>query len=89
VPSAPYPRTASFEGHAWYGSSGLWTALPVNGDFVGTKMPLWWSVNFPGGGQEPRPDARIRWTRLGDDARVRVQNPRRRQETERMVVVTT
>ena len=61
------PRDRSFEGHEWYGSDELWTALAVDGELALTKMPLWWSVNFPGAREEPHPDVRISWTRLMSD----------------------
>jgi len=67
TPPAPYPETAPFEGHEWYGSDELWTALAVDGELALTKMPLWWSVNFPGAREEPHPDVRISWTRLMSD----------------------
>jgi hypothetical protein len=66
-PPPGYPRRAPFDGKVWYGSSGLWTILNLNGEPVGTKMPLWWSVRFPGGSDEPRPNVRVRWIRIGSN----------------------
>jgi hypothetical protein len=68
VPPAPYPAQYPHGDAVWFGRKTLWTALPPDGSFSATKMPLWWSVKFPGGAKEPKPDVRVTWTRLdGDD----------------------
>lgn len=38
-------------------------------------MPLWWSVNFPGGSDEPEPAVRVSWTRLGTAEETTIVDP--------------
>lgn len=49
VPPAPWPETYPYEGHVWYGDAGLWTTIPVEGDWAqlahGEKS-WWWSADF-------------------------------------------
>ena len=55
--------TPSLPGHVWYGTPDLYVPLPVDGDY-GVRKGVWWSVNFPGGGEEPQPDLTVTYTRL-------------------------
>jgi hypothetical protein len=49
VPPEPWPATYPYEGRVWYGSPGLWTALPEDGEWqqllYGDKF-WWWSEEF-------------------------------------------
>lgn len=38
----------------WYGTPGLWTALPNDGVY-GVRKSVWWSEEFEGGRTEPQP----------------------------------
>jgi hypothetical protein len=69
----PWPRHYPHEGSVWYGSEGLWTALPVDGEYLPRKS-VWWSVDFPGGMVEERPDVSVTWTRLDTDKSVVIGN---------------
>lgn len=59
----PYPHRYPRDGMVWYGTEDLWTALPVDGDYVARKS-VWWSTNFPGGMVEEQPEVWVTWTRL-------------------------
>ncbi|HUF39047.1 MAG TPA: hypothetical protein VMN57_11030 [Anaerolineales bacterium] len=49
VPPKPWPETYPYAGRVWYGSAGLWTALPEDGEWrqllYGDKF-WWWSEEF-------------------------------------------
>lgn len=69
----PWPAEYPHEDMVWYGSEELWTALDVDGDHGGRKS-VWWSVNFPGGTVEERPDVHVTWTRLDTDQPLVIDN---------------
>ena len=50
-------------GGVWWGTPDLWTELPTDGSYP-LRKSVWWSQNFPGGGEEPEPDIWVRWRRL-------------------------
>ncbi len=56
-----------FKGRFWYGSDELFLALPLDGTWGqlarGEKV-FWWSVNYPGGQEEWRPEMTVRARRL-------------------------
>ena len=54
TPPDGYPATPTEPGHLWFGKDDLWTLLPTDGNYQPRKS-VWWSVNFPGGGEEPNP----------------------------------
>lgn len=58
-----------FKGRFWYGSDELFLALPLDGTWGqlarGEKV-FWWSVNYPGGQEEWRPEMTIRARRLDE-----------------------
>lgn len=72
-PPEPYSVTYPDDGSIWYGTQGLWTVLPVDGDYQPRKS-LWWSTNFPGGHEEERPDLHVTWTRLDTDEPIVINN---------------
>jgi len=47
----------------WFGTEGLWTAIPTDGISNQRKTVLW-SVNFPGGRDEEQPEVDVTWTRI-------------------------
>lgn len=51
---------------AWYGTEGLWTALPTHGSY-GPRKSVWWSSSFPGGHLEPELEIEVIWERLDAD----------------------
>lgn len=69
----PWPAEYPHEDMVWYGSGELWTALDVDGDHSGRKS-VWWSVNFPGGAVEERPEVWVTWTRLDTNKPVVIDN---------------
>ena len=72
-PPDPWPSEYPHKGIVWYGSEDLWTALAIDGDH-GERKSVWWSVNFPGGVVEERPDVSVAWTRLDTDQPVVIDN---------------
>jgi hypothetical protein len=52
----------------WYGTEGLWTALPVDPSDYGPRKSVWWSTNFTGGFVEGGLDISVFWQRLDADA---------------------
>ena len=70
LPPSPWPlqppRTDAF----WYGSAGLWTALPLSGSWpqlaLGEKL-WWWSERFDVS-EDAAPDLTVTATRLDGDA---------------------
>jgi hypothetical protein len=50
----------------WYGTADLWTALPADGSSPVPRKSVWWSQNFPGGGEEEQPAVSVTWRRLDD-----------------------
>lgn len=65
IPPDPYPAIPAGEELAWYGTPGLWTALPRDGLYP-TRKSVWWSTNYGGGATEPRPEIEVVWTRLDE-----------------------
>jgi hypothetical protein len=64
--SKPYPSSPATPGNLWYGDSALWTALHVDGD-SGRRKDVWWSSDFQGGTEEPRPDITVTYERIDID----------------------
>jgi hypothetical protein len=56
------------DGKVWLGTEELWTAIPANGisDF---QKSTWWSSNFPGSAEEPRPEIEVTFRLLGDESK--------------------
>lgn len=52
----------------WYGTVDLWTVLPSDGSSPAPRKSVWWSANFRGGSDEPRPDIAVTWQRLDKPA---------------------
>jgi hypothetical protein len=68
-PPPPYSPDHPDKGLVWFGTDELWTALALDGRH-GPRKNVFWSVNFPGGGEEERPDLDVAWTRLDGDTRI-------------------
>jgi hypothetical protein len=70
IPPAPWPAQPPGTGEFWFGSSGLWTALPRNGNWrqlaLGEKF-WWWSAEFDVA-EDTTPDLTVRARRLDGDA---------------------
>lgn len=58
----------STDGGVWYGTADLWTSLPADPTDHTIRKSVWWSQNFPGGGDEPVPEIGVTWRRLDDEA---------------------
>ncbi len=52
----------------WFGDADLWTVLSIDGAYQPRKS-VWWSANFPGGGEEEQPPITVTWRRLGRDTK--------------------
>jgi hypothetical protein len=68
---APEPWPAHYpldDDLLWYGTEGLWTALPVDPSDYGPRKSVWWSTNFTGGFVEGGLDISVFWQRLDADA---------------------
>jgi hypothetical protein len=67
VPPDGYQPTRT-DGKVWFGTEELWTAIPANGisDF---EKSVWWSSNFPGSAEEPRPEIQVTFRLLGDESK--------------------
>jgi hypothetical protein len=90
APPAPCPRTRppvpglsapdGWPAHppsgVWYGTPGLWTQLPSDGSSPTHRKSVWWSADFPGGGEEEKPEVSVIWRRLDDPT-----SPPRRAES--------
>jgi hypothetical protein len=63
TPPDGYPATPSDPDSVWFGKDELWTALSTDGTYDPRKS-VWWSVNFPGGSEEPEPKLTVRYTLL-------------------------
>lgn len=61
----PWPAKYPSPDSLWYGTNELWTALDRDRD-QGYRKSVWWSVNFPGGGVEKRPELWVTWRRIGE-----------------------
>lgn len=72
-PPEPWADTYPYDGSVWYGDEELWTVLETDGTY-GPRKSVWWSVNFPGGAQEARPELHVTWTRLDTAERVVIGN---------------
>lgn len=74
-PPAPYDALNSFKDHFWYGSSALWTTIPVNGTWNAlphnpegyTQKILWWRDGYVWD-QEPEPNLFVTGERLDESA---------------------
>ncbi len=72
---APYSPAAPGSDLFWYGSEGLWTALPKNGIWSDlplnpegyTQKILWWSESFSVD-SEPEPNLTVSGERLDEEA---------------------
>ena len=67
--SPPEPWASSFPSSntvGWFGSDKLWTLLPFQNDEYQPRLSYWWSLNFPGGGLEERPDITVTYRNLDD-----------------------
>jgi len=75
TPPAPYDALNSFVDHFWFGSSLLWTAIPVNGIWNAlphnptgyTQKILWWRDGYVWD-QEPEPNLIVTGERLDESA---------------------
>jgi hypothetical protein len=70
---APEPWAAHYpmdDDLVWYGTEGLWTALPVEPSEYRPRKSVWWSARFPGGPVEEEPDITVFWERLDSEAPV-------------------
>jgi len=75
VPPAPYDALNSFVDHFWFGSSLLWTAIPVNGMWNTlphnpngyTQKILWWRDGYVWD-QEPEPNLIVTGERIDESA---------------------
>lgn len=75
TPPAPYDSLNSFVDHFWFGSSSLWTAIPVNGIWNAlphnpngyTQKILWWRDGYVWD-QEPEPNLIVTGERLDESA---------------------
>jgi hypothetical protein len=75
VPPAPYDSLNSFKDHFWFGSSSLWTNIPINGTW--NELPhnpegyaqkvLWWRDGYVWD-QEPEPNLIVAGERLDESA---------------------
>jgi hypothetical protein len=59
----------------WYGTADLWTQLPTDGSSPSPRKSVWWSANFPGGGEEEKPEVSVIWRRLDDPTAPGVRAP--------------
>jgi hypothetical protein len=74
-PSPPYPREAPYTSEFWFGSDGLWTAVPKSGVWYDlplnsdgyTQKIFWWSEKFSIR-DEPEPDLSVSGRRLDAQA---------------------
>jgi len=65
VPPKGYPSEPSIEGWLWYGTEDPWTALPFGPQLsYSPRKSVFWSINFPGGGEEETPPISVTWNRL-------------------------
>ena len=75
TPPAPYDSLNSFKDHFWFGSSSLWTIIPVNGIWNAlphnpegyTQKILWWRDGYVWD-QEPEPNLIVTGERLDESA---------------------
>ncbi|MEP7137093.1 MAG: hypothetical protein ABI904_19365 [Chloroflexota bacterium] len=75
VPPAPYDGLNSFKDHFWFGSSFLWTNIPINGTWNAlphnpegyTQKVLWWRDGYLWD-QEPEPNLIVTGERLDESA---------------------
>jgi hypothetical protein len=58
----------STDGGVWYGTADLWTSLPADPTDHTIRKSVWWSQNFPGGGEEEKPAIGVTWRRLDDES---------------------
>jgi hypothetical protein len=71
----PYSADAPWEGYFWFGTTGLWTALPTDGVWEGlpdnpqgyTQKIMWWSDQFVAE-KEPQPALVVSGRRLDTEA---------------------
>jgi hypothetical protein len=70
APPPPYPLEPPNEGTFWYGTEGLWTAVPDSGHWPqllrGEKV-FWWSAGYDWQA-EPEPDLEVDGRRLDGEA---------------------
>jgi hypothetical protein len=70
IPPAPWPAQPPGTDEFWFGTNGLWTALPRNGSWrqlaLGEKF-WWWSAEFDVA-EDTTPDLTVRARRLDGDA---------------------
>lgn len=70
VPPEPWPASPPGQNRFWYGSPGLWTALPSTQDWhqlvLGEKF-WWWSAEYPRP-DDPTPDLVVTAERLDGKA---------------------
>src|SRR3972149_5668775 len=72
---APFPPTAPFQSHFWFGSENLWTALPDDGSWSDlphnpngyTQKIFWWSALYSLK-DELEPDLAVTGKRLDGEA---------------------
>lgn len=64
VPPAPYSPEPSIKDAVWFGTPQLWTVVPTDPSLP--RKSVWWSIDFEGGGVEPRPDVEVVYERLDD-----------------------
>lgn len=76
-PPPPYPASAPYDGHFWYGTESLWTMLPVGGrwDQLARGEKVWWWRLGYSGRQEPQPELGITARRLDGKAPVAESAP--------------
>lgn len=76
-PPAPWPAQPPTPGQFWFGDSGLWTALPADGNWrqlaLGEKF-WWWSEAFDVS-EDATPDLIVTARRLDGDAPVFQASP--------------
>ncbi len=70
IPPSPWPSWPPGPGEFWFGNSGLWTALPMSGNWrqlaLGEKF-WWWSEEFDVS-KDATPDLTVTAKRLDGDA---------------------
>ncbi len=66
VPPAPWPAAPSEPNTVWFGTEELWTVMDLDGR--APRKSVWWSADFPGGSEEPRPPIEVVYQRLDVEA---------------------
>ncbi len=64
-PPLPWNPNPSDPETVWFGSADLWTVLDRAGHTL--RKSVWWSANFPGGGEEEMPEVEVIYERLDAD----------------------